>query len=153
MLDEAAIQPAPPRARLGPCKFGKHAGARPHRTFEERVLGVNEVVARRARVVRRVTGRRQVLIRLHVQVGDGDGLNARGLEIVDHLGEGREGFGVDRERRIFGLVVDVEPHRVERDLVFLQVPDHAAHFLFGHVAVAALMVTERPQRRQRRSAG
>ena len=50
-------------------------------------------------------------------------------------------------------VVDVQPHHVAGDLALAELPRHLAHAVVGRVGIAALVVAQRPQRRQGHGAG
>ena len=73
-------------------------------------------------------------------------------KIRDHFLERRKIFAVDGEGRVTLLVVDVQINGVGGNFVLAQRLDDLASFRFGIIAVAALLVAERPERGKRRAA-
>ncbi len=149
--DELLVERAPPGAGLLLGEVGKDAGAGPDDSGEDRAVGiVDEVVAGDASVVGRVAlvGRFG-----DVKIGDGDGVEVLCAEIGEQLGHVGEGLGVDGEGTVPVLKIDVEPQGIGRDVVFAEAVGDFAQARLGRVAVAALLIAERPERRQRRRSG
>src|SRR5208282_4758467 len=61
----------------------------------------------------------------------------------------RKIVAVDGERSVALLIIDVKINDVGRNLFLAQRLDDLASASFGIIAVAALLVTERPERRKR----
>ena len=150
VIKEALVERAPPRARLGLGEIGEDGRAGPDRRDIVAAVGVlDEFVAALAAGVGRVTS-----IDLgDVQVGDRDQLDPLRLHVGDELRHVGEGLGVGGEGAVAVLIVDVEPDHVGRHAVGAQVARDLADFVGGHVAVARLLIAERPFRRERRAAG
>ena len=88
-----------------------------------------------------------------MQVGDVDEMEMLLAQIGNESGKVRESFGIDGERSILVLVVDVEIEHVGGNLVGAQTVGDLPHLRFGSVAVARLLESKRPQRRKRRRSG
>src|SRR5207302_10365442 len=69
----------------------------------------------------------------------------------DHLLEMRKALAIDRERTVLFLVIDVEINHVRGNVSFTELAGDLAHARFRIVAIAALLVAERKQRRQGRT--
>ena len=89
---------------------------------------LDEVVAGLAGVVGRIVLVGQVC---DVQVGDEDGVQVLGGQLVDEPGEVREAIGVDGEGPVLVLVVDVQIDRVGGNLVRAQTRGDLLHLRAG----------------------
>ena len=142
--DEIFVEAAPPIAHAGKREIGEDAVAGPDRADENGAVGIlDEDVLLDSGIVRNVAVAR---VFLDVEVGDGDGVETLGAEVGDHLLEVREIFAIDGKRRIALLVVDVEIDHVGRNFLFAKEAHDFTGARFGVVAVAALLVTEAPER-------
>src|SRR2546425_13358209 len=72
-------------------------------------------------------------------------------QVGDHFFKIREILPVNRERSVAFLIVNIEVDRVGRNFLFAQKPGDLPDAGLGIVAVTALLVTERPERRQGRA--
>ena len=148
--DEIFVEAAPPIAHAGEREIGEDAVAGPDCADENGAIGIlDEDVLLDSGIVGSVA---VVRIFLDVEVGDGDGVEALRAEVGDHLLEVREIFAIDGERRVALLVVDVEIDHVGGNFLFAKEAHDFTGARFGIVAVAALLVAEAPERRQRRAA-
>ena len=97
--------------------------------------------------------RRGARLFLDVRIDDRDQADALLAEVGDQTpGIGKRRL-VPRERRVAVLVVDVEPDHIRRDLPLPEVVGDEADLRIGVVAVARLLIAERPARRHRHPAG
>ena len=85
-----------------------------------------------------------VWVFLDVQVGDDNGVKTLSAKIGDHLFERGEVLAIDGEGRIVLLVIDVEVDDVSGNFLFTKSLDNLADAGLGIIAVAALLVAERP---------
>ena len=139
----------PPRPRARPGEVGEHRGPGPYRTDEQGSIGpVHEDVPRHAVVVHGVAG-----IPLHARIDDRHGGEPSAIEIGEQLVGSREAVVVPGKDPVFLHVVNVEPHRVGGNAAAAKLPRDCAHRAVGIVAVAALLVPHRPERRQLHVAG
>ncbi len=90
---------------------------------------------------------------LDVQVGDENRVKTLSAKIGDHLFESGEVLAVDGERGVALLIVDVEIDDVGRDFLVAKGFDNLTRAGLGVIAVAALLITKGPERRQRRTPG
>src|SRR5207302_9135326 len=81
---------------------------------------------------------------------DGDNLYTVLAKVLDHLLEMRKALAVDREQTVLFMVIDVEINHVGGNVSFTELAGDLAHARFRIVAIAALLVAERKQRRQGR---
>ena len=88
-----------------------------------------------------------------MRVHDHDAAHSLRAQVREETLRVREALRVERERPVALHVVDVEPDRIGRDLALAEVLGHEAHARLRVVAVATLVVAERPHRGQRRAAG
>src|ERR1700733_8310429 len=70
--------------------------------------------------------------------------------IRNESGKVRKSLGIDGERSILVLVVNVEVEHVGRNLVGAQTVRDFPHLRFGNIAISGLLKSQRPKRRQRR---
>src|SRR5438876_241009 len=89
-----------------------------------------------------------VWVFLDVQVGDDNGVHTLSAKIGDHFFERGEVLAIDGEGRIALLVINVEIDDVRWNSLFAKSSDNLADAGLGIIAVAALLVAERPQWRQ-----
>ena len=146
---------APPGARRGLGEVGEHARARvllalrrPHR---RRVHGAVRVLDEGVRGQPALVDR-PALPGLGVRIDDGHDLEALRAQLAHHARGIGEAPAVPGERVVAVLVVDVEPEHVGGDALEPEGVGEVAHLRLRIVAVARLVVAERPQRRQRRAA-
>src|SRR5258708_11561411 len=126
--------------------IGEDAFAGPDDSYKEgpvRLLYENVVLD--AGIVRRIA---VAGIVLDVQVGDGDEVKALRVQVGDNLLEVREILAIDSERGVALLVVDVEIDDIRWNSLLAQRGGNFAHAGLGIVAVAALLITQAPERRQ-----
>ena len=90
---------------------------------------------------------------LDVQVGDQDRVKALGAQIRNHFLEGGKVLAIDGEGGIALLIVNVQVDDISRDFLVAKGFHNFAGARLGIIAIAALLVTERPEWGQRRSAG
>ncbi len=88
-----------------------------------------------------------------VQVGDEDGAESLIAQVVDHGFEVGEARAIDGEGAVAVLVIDIEIDHVGGDVFIAEGLRDLADAGFRKIAVAGLLVAERPERRQRRSSG
>ena len=144
-------QSAVPVAHLRFGEIREHRRTRPHRPDIDRAVGtVDEGVALDALVIGAVA----LLGRLRdVQVGDRHHLEPVALQVGQqplHIGER---LAIDGEGSVAILPVDVEPQHVGGHALLPQPGSDAAQFVRRHVAVARLLIAQRPLRHERRLAG
>src|SRR6185312_5289589 len=121
----------------------------PNRPFKNRAVGIfDEIISRDALVVRSVTFF-NFWMRVHY-CHDVEMLRA---QIGNHFLWIGKPLVVPRERLVIVLGMDIEPDDGRWNFLFAERVGEEAHARFGIVAVAALIVAERPQRRQRHSPG
>ena len=151
-VGEDPVQPAPPLARCRLAEVGKYAGAgiplglrgpdRRHVDAAVRVL--HEVIAGEAGVVWLVA---HFLFR--VGVDNRHGAETVAPQIGDESRGVREALAIPRERLVAVLVMDIEPDHVGRNPPLAEVAGDEPDPRLRVVAVAALVITERPPGRQR----
>ena len=78
-------------------------------------------------------------------------MHSLSAKIPDHSLESREVFPVDGEGRVALLIIDVEVNGIRWYFFLAKRLDNLARSRFGIVGIAALLIAERPQRRQRRA--
>ncbi len=150
-LAERPVQLAPPPARAGAGEVREHAGSWPYRPHVKAAIRiVQEVAAGPAAVVRLIGA---VRLHRHVHVGDQHGVELLLPQLGQQPGQVWKAVGVGGERFVAVLVVDVEPQHVGRDALPAEGSSDGAQRVRAHVAVARLLVSERPGRRQRRVPG
>src|SRR6266478_6373857 len=88
-----------------------------------------------------------------VQVRDEDQVEVLIPEIGDQAREVGKVDGIDSERTVSVLVVDVEIHHVGRNSVCSEAVGDPPYLGFGGIAIARLLETKSPQRRKRRPSG
>ncbi len=93
-----------------------------------------------------------ILVGLHPGVDDGDDAETLFAQVGDQTLRVGEAFLVPGEDAIAVHVVDVQVDHVARDVPLSEASGDLSHLLFVHVAVAALLVTQSPQRRHRGAA-
>ena len=140
--DKILVKAAPPIARAGQSEIREDTVAGPYFADENGPIGVfHEDVVPHAGIVRRVA---MVWVFLDVQVGDDNGVKTLSAKIGDHLFERGEVLAIDGEGRIVLLVIDVEVDDVSGNFLFTKSLDNLADAGLGIIAVAALLVAERP---------
>ena len=92
-----------------------------------------------------------VRVFLDVKIGDQNRVHSLSAKIRDHFLESREVFPVDRERCVALLIIDIEIDGVGRYFFLAERLDDLPRSRFGIVGIAALLVAECPERRQRRA--
>ena len=105
------------------------------------------MVARRALVVGLVALVWQVC---NVEIGNQHRLEVVRLQVLDHLRKVRKPLRVHSEWPVLLLVVDIQPDHVGRNPLATEPRRDPPHLRFWIVAVARLLIAERPERRQRR---
>lgn len=151
VLNELLVEAAPPCASLGTSEVGEDRRAWPDDADEFAAVRIfYEVVACVTGVVRCVSLIGDVG---DVEICDGDQMKMLFVEISDETREVRKCDGIDGERTVPVLVVDVEIYSVRRNLIRPQACGDLAQLGFGSVAVTRLLESEGPQRRKRRRAG
>ena len=107
------------------------------------------MIARDAAIVRRITLPRRLG---DMQIGDGNELNALLAQVAGKPLQVGKGGLVHGERPVAILEIDIQPQHIGGQSILLQPRDHIAGLAGGHIAIARLLVTERPLRRERRFA-
>ena len=149
--DEILVEAAPPVAHAREREIGENAVPGPYLANINRAIGIfDERIILGPRVVRHVA---VVGVFLDVQVGDQDRVKALGAKIRNHFLEGGKVFAIDGEGGIALLIVNVQVDDIGGDFLVAQSFHNFADARLGIIAIAALLVTERPERGQRRSAG
>ena len=155
-VEQPRIERSPPRARGGPREIGEHArsgislGARgpDGRLVNRAVRCPDEVISCQTGVVRLVS---HFLFRMRID--DRDEMKSLLTEIGGEPSGIGKSLGVPRERLVTILIVDVEPDRVGRDATRSKILGDEADRRFRVIAVPALVIPERPQRRHRHPPG
>ena len=143
------IAPPHPRASLGEVR--KHRRPRPDAARIDRAVRIlHKFVARDSRVIGRVS---VAGIVGNMQIGNRNGVEVLGGEFSNHAGEIWKVRLVDGEWPIVLLIVDVEVDGIDRDMIGAQAARHLQHSRLRVIAVAGLLVAQRPQRWQRRRPG
>ena len=146
LRDVVGDMAAPPVARLRPAEVGEVGAPRPDGADVHLAVGVaQEVVAVEPFLRDGIPG---LGVLFHAGVHDDDGLEAHLAEVGQQgLGIG-EALGVPREDAVAVHVVDVEVEHVGRDLLAAKGLGEGADLGLGVVAPPALLVAERPRRRE-----
>ena len=149
-VDEILVEAAPPIAHARQREIRKDAVAGPdYADIHRAVWSFDEDIVFDTGIVGRIAVAR---ILFDMQIGDENGAHALRAKIRNHFFEIGEIFAVDGERRVALLIVDVKINDVGGNLFLAQSLDDLAGARFGIIAVAALLVAERPERRKRRAA-
>ena len=136
----------PPVARLRPAEVGEVGAPRPDGADVDLAIGVAQEVVAVEPLLR--DGIPSLGVLFHARVHDDDGLEAHLAEVGQQgVGIG-EALGVPREDAVAIHVVDVEVEHVGRDLFPAKGLGEGTDLGLGVVAPPALLVAERPRRRE-----
>src|SRR5919112_2244318 len=148
-IEERPVVLAPPLSRLGVREVRERADPRPHDVMVLFPLACFAVEVPLATFyVDRI-----VIVDLDAGVYDGDEVEALFSEFGYELLRLGEAFLVPGKDAVAVHVVNVEVEGVARDVALAEVAGHLAHLALIHVAVAALLVAQRPHRRHRSAPG
>ena len=86
-----------------------------------------------------------------MKIGNCDHFETFAFQIDDHLLERWEALAINGERTVILLVIDIQIDHVSGNLALAEFARDLPHPRFGIVAVAALLISEGKQRRQRRA--
>src|SRR5215471_12942909 len=143
---KALVQATPPVAHARQRKVWKDAVAGPYRTDVGGPVGtLDEYVFFRAGIVGRVA---VVGVFLDVQIRDQDRMDALHGQIGDHFFESGKFGAIDGKGSVFVLIVDIEVNRIQRNLFVAEGFGNFKHTGFRLVAVARLLESQSPKRRQ-----
>ena len=87
-----------------------------------------------------------------MEIGNGDDFESFRTQVLDHALEIRESFSVHGEGPVVLLVVDIEVEDVGGNLALPELRGNFPNLRLRIVAVAALLKSQREQRRQRSAA-
>ena len=143
------VKTAPPIPHTRESEIGENAFPRPDGPNEQGTIGIlDEYIIFYSRIEWGIAVVRKPL---DMEIRDGNDVETQFSQVGDHFFKSGEILPVDRKRGVAFLIVNIEVDGVGRNFLFAQEPCDLPHAGFGIVAVAALLVTEGPERRQRRA--
>src|SRR5579859_5897437 len=149
-VHEILVKTSPPITRAGKRKIRKDAVARPDFSNVHRAVRIlDEDVLPDPRIVGNVA---VAWIFFDMQVGDENRAHSLRAKIRNHLFEMRKILAIHGKGGVALLIVDVEINGIGGNLFITQRLDDLARPRFWVIAVAALLVAKRPERRKRRAA-
>ncbi len=156
MSSKPLVKRAPPLAGRRVAEIREHARTgiflrvgRPDRGFIHRAVGIfHEIISRDTFVVRRVA-----LFHFGMRIHDGDHAKMLRAQIRNHFLRVGKTLVIPGERLVVVLVMNIQPDDVGGNFLLAERVGHQPHAGFGIIAVTALVIAQRPERRQRHPPG